>query len=189
MTSKRFDVKKLAKLNNPQRLKDVPIDFLIDKVQPTDTGTMVDIGAGTAFFSIAFLEKVECETLYCCDVSETMIEWMEENAVPANSALRPVKTEGNSIPLDDTLVGMAFMINLYHELDDHHEMLAETYRVLKPGGKVLIVDWKKEEMADGPPLTIRHRTESVEEDLEMTGFSAIGSSEQLGKHFVVWGTK
>ena len=57
MNDKKFDPKKLQKLNNPQRLMDIPPDFVWEKLHIEKPGVFVEIGAGTAFFSIAFLQK------------------------------------------------------------------------------------------------------------------------------------
>jgi len=47
------------------------------------------------------------------------------------------------------------MINLYHELEDPLKMLEESRRLLKKGGKLMIIDWKKGETPEGPPLELR----------------------------------
>lgn len=189
MNNNRFDSKKLHKLNNPERLLDIPVGFLWDLLEPTDANVLVDIGAGTAFFSIAFLKHTNCPTVYACDVSETMIDWMQENVVPDHPEIIPVKTEGETVPLEDGLAGVVFMINLYHELADPLPVLDEVFRMLKPGGKVLVVDWKKKDMAEGPPAHIRYLPHVVEEQLARTGFSAVCSTNELEKHFIVMGTK
>ena len=58
MNDKRFDPKKLHKLNNPDRLLDLPPQYIWDKLnlQLTGADTFVDIGAGTGFFSIPFAD-------------------------------------------------------------------------------------------------------------------------------------
>jgi tRNA A58 N-methylase Trm61 len=52
----RFDPKKLEKLNNPERLKIVPPQYIWKMLNLKNVRTIVDIGAGTGFFSIPFLE-------------------------------------------------------------------------------------------------------------------------------------
>lgn len=189
MNGNRFDSKKLHKLNNPKRLLDIPVDFIRELLGPTDTDVLVDIGAGTAFFSIAFLKHTGCSAVYACDVSETMIDWMLENVVPDHPEIIPVKADGETIPLEDGSAGVVFMINLHHELADPLPVLGEAFRLLKSGGKVVIVDWKKKDMAEGPPTHIRYLSHVVEEQLAKTGFNAVFSTDELEKHFIVAATK
>jgi len=51
MNEKKFDPQKLQKLNNPQRLIDIPPDFVRGKLNIETAAVLVEIGAGTAFFS------------------------------------------------------------------------------------------------------------------------------------------
>jgi ubiquinone/menaquinone biosynthesis C-methylase UbiE len=189
MNEKKFDPKKLEKLNNPERLKDIPPSYIWDKLNIEHPEILVEIGAGTAFFSIAFLRYAKASKIYACDVSEIMIGWIRENIVPNFFGIIPVKTEEYSIPLDDGMADVVFTINLHHELDNQTLTIREAHRILKPGGSVFIVDWKKEDMAEGPPLKIRCLPEEVGEQLADSGFQHVEIFAELPKHFVVIGRK
>ncbi|PLY05540.1 MAG: class I SAM-dependent methyltransferase [Desulfuromonas sp.] len=189
MDTKKFNPKKLAKLNDPQRLIDISPEFIASKLSLQAPDILVDIGAGTALFSVAFHERCKAETTYACDLSVSMIDWMTENISPQHPDIIPVKTEESAIPLADSLANLTFMINLHHELDDPTAVLNEAHRLLKPGGEIFIVDWKKEEMPQGPPVEIRFLPEQVESQLENAGFSAIRSFNDLPKDFLVIGVK
>ncbi len=189
MNDKKFDPKKLQKLNNPQRLIDIPPDFVWEKLNIEKPGVLVEIGAGTAFFSIAFLQKCKTSTLYACDLSEVMIEWMDENVSPQFPNIIPVKTEEHTVPLDDGIADLVFMISLHHELDSPPLTLIEANRILKPNGKIFIVDWKKEDMAEGPPIQIRCLPEQIKEQLVNAGFKQVAIYNEMQKHFLVVGEK
>jgi ubiquinone/menaquinone biosynthesis C-methylase UbiE len=171
MIEKKFDPKKLDRLNNPQRLIDISLDYIWDKLNLEKSDVLVEIGAGTAFFSIAFLKQAKASEIKACDLSNVMIDWIKENVVPNYPNIQPVKTEENSIPLDDGIADLVYMINLHHELDDPNKMIKESYRILKPGGKIFIVDWKKENMTQGPPTEIRYFPENVMKQLQQSKFS------------------
>lgn len=140
MHEKKFNPKKLEKLNNPQRLKDIPPDYVWDKLSMGKADTLVEIGAGTAFFSIAFQKHTEQATIYACDVSEVMVNWVKENIVQKFPRVIPVKTEEFAIPLEDGIADLVFMINLHHELENPNLTIKEAHRILKPTGRIFIVD-------------------------------------------------
>lgn len=189
MNEKKFDPKKLKKLNNPQRLKDIPPDFVWDKLNTKKANVLVEIGAGTAFFSIAFLKHAKPLKLYACDVSEVMTNWVKENVVPSFPNITPVKTGENSIPLDDGIADLVFMICLHHELDHPTLIVDEAYRILKPRGTIFIVDWKKQDMTEGPPTQIRCVPEQVKAQLVSSGFKHVTIFSELEKHFLLVGKK
>lgn len=190
MSKNRFDPKKLQKLNNPKRLLDIPVDTVWNMLNlPGKDITLVEIGAGTAFFSIAFLKQVKDGKLYACDVSETMLDWVAANIVPTHPEIIPVKTKEETVPLQDGIADLVFMITLHHELQDPAPLLRESYRLAKQGGSVLVIDWKKEDMAEGPPADIRCEPQRVEKELAAAGFRDITDNRDLEKHFIVSGRK
>lgn len=189
MNEKKFDPKKLQKLNNPQRLVDIPPDYICRKLQIDNPETLVEIGAGTAFFSTAFFDKFKPSSLYACDLSEVMVNYIKENVLLEYPHIVPVKTDENSVPLDDGIADLVFMINLHHELDNPAISAKEAYRLLKPCSQIFIVDWKQKEMTDGPPTKIRCLPETVAEQMVNAGFKNITIHNDLQKHFLVIGDK
>ncbi len=168
---------------------DIPPDFVWEKLDIDNPGVFVEIGAGTAFFSVAFLQKSKNSTIYACDLSEVMINWMKENISPKYPGIIPVKTEEHTVPLDDGIADLVFMINLHHELDSPSLTVEEANRILKTDGKIFIVDWKKEYMPEGPPAEIRCLPEQIKEQLLNAGFIQIDIYNELPKHFLVVGKK
>jgi ubiquinone/menaquinone biosynthesis C-methylase UbiE len=189
MNDKKIDPKKLQKLNNPERLIDIPPDFVWEKLELGNPGVFVEIGAGTAFFSVAFLQKSKTSTIYACDLSEVMIKWISENISPQYPNIIPVKSEESAVPLGDRIADLVFMINLHHELDKPSLTVREANRILKPEGKIFVVDWKKEDMPEGPPATIRCLPEQIQQQLLDGGFKNVNIYDDLQKHFLIVGEK
>ena len=189
MTDKKFDPRKLQKLNDPQRLIDIPPDYVWEKLNMDRPEIMVEIGAGTGFFSVAFLQKSRSSTIYACDLSDIMIDWVKENVSPQYPHVITLKTGEHSLPLDGGFADLVFMINVHHELDNPLLTLEEAYRVLKPDGRIFIVDWEKKDMPEGPPTRIRCSPEQVKEQLMTAGFKHLDIHNELQKHFLVVGGK
>lgn len=185
MNEKKFDPKKLQKLNNPDRLQDIPPEFIQEQLAGISPEVMIEIGAGTAFFSIALRGLFHPVKLYACDISQTMVDWMTENVAPGYPDIIPVKSEETGIPLPDGIAQLLFMINLHHELNEPVKSIAESYRLLQDGGELFIIDWKKQDMNDGPPQHIRYEPETVADQLQAGGFNKIRIMTDLPKHYMV----
>jgi len=185
MSEKKFDPKKLKILNNPQRLFDIPPDTIWARLNMEQADTIVDIGAGTGFFSVPFLDYTADGTIFACDTSDIMLDWMKDNVCPTHPSVIPVKVDEIAVPLEDGLADLVFMINLHHELEFPDATLKESLRLLKNKGKFFIVDWKKEEMSEGPPLHLRCSVELIKEQMTDANFDNIRIYNDLPKHSLI----
>ncbi len=185
----KFDPKKLAKLNNPDRKKNLNPDRIWKFLELVEPQVLIDIGAGTGFFAIPFLEKMKNGKIYACDISVPMLTWMEENLGEFTDQIVPLKMEEIAVPLSDKIADLVYMMNLHHELEAPEKMLHESKRLLKKGGKLMIIDWKKEEMDQGPPKSIRIEESEIVEQMKSAGFKNIAISKELPQHNFIVGTR
>lgn len=186
--NKKFNPGKLEKLNNPDRLKSIPPDYIWKKLNLSKCKTIVDIGAGTGLFSNAFSELMDNGTVYALDISSVMIDWMQNN-ISDNKNIIPMIMGESTVPLEDELSDLVLMITLHHELNEPEGLLTEAIRVLKKGGQICIIDWKKEEMPFGPSMDIRCSPEEISRQLDSSGFSSIKNDTSLDMFNIVWAKK
>ena len=188
--SRKFDPAKLAKLNDPKRLEILNPEVIWAKVDLRNPKVLVDIGAGTGFFALPFSRKLKAGKVYACDISEDMITWMENNLpMESRGVIIPLKMEESSVPLPDGIADLVYMINLHHELEDQVMVIKESLRLLKDGGKLMIIDWKKEETPEGPPLAIRVTDETIERQMLACAFTKIKKHAVLQYHNFLIGEK
>lgn len=139
--SKKFDTKKLNKLNNVERLKWINPDLVWQTLKLSNPKILIDIGAGTGIFAKEFIKKLSNGKIYACDSANVMVDWMQENLLENN--IIPFLTNENTIDLENNIADFVYMITVHHELMDPEKLLKEAYRLLKSGGKIAIIDWKK----------------------------------------------
>lgn len=183
----KFDPAKLTKLNNPERLKILPPDLIWSVLNLKTPQIIVDIGAGTGFFALAFSEKIQDGKIYACDNSDEMVQWIQENISDKN--IVPLKCSETSVNLPDETADLVYMMNVHHELLEPEKILIEVLRLLKPDGKIAIIDWKAEEMEQGPPLKIRIPENKITEQLVQAGFKDIASHNVLSLHSFITAEK
>lgn len=190
MESKKFPIEKLAKLNDPKRLIDTNPDLLWGKLKLKSPKTLIDIGAGTGVFAVEFSKKMNNGMVYACDISDAMLVWMKDNLPhKLNGIVIPTKMEESFVPLPDGIADMVYMINLHHELEEPVKIVSEAFRLLSKDGKLMIIDWKKEETPEGPPLSIRVTEEDIAADMRKGGFSSIVKHRDLKYHNFIVGEK
>ena len=125
--------------------------------------------------------------LYACDVSKDMLAWLKEHLpVEVRERIVPVLMAESLIPLESDQADLVYMTNLFHELDDPAKILAETRRLLKNGGTVMIIDWKPE-APFGPPASVRVSAETIRDHLTRAGFVDITVHADLVYHSFLTG--
>jgi SAM-dependent methyltransferase len=191
MAHLKFDLSKLERLNDPGRFETLDPDAMWMALgSPTDARTIVEIGAGTGLFSAKFALLAPSSTVYAADLEPAMVSWMRENREEvASGRLVPLLAEESHVPLGDQISDVVVMINLHHELADPLASYRDAVRLLRPGGRLLAVDWAPRETPKGPPMRVRVSTEDAEGYLERAGLTDVRSHDGLPWHWMVTGVR
>jgi arsenite methyltransferase len=72
--------------------------------------------------------------------------------------------------LADSSVDRFFICDTWHHIEHHERYLALLKRMLKPGGQVVMVDFKKTETPVGPPPEMRISRDDLVKEMELNGF-------------------
>jgi len=187
----RFDPAKLDRLNDIGRLDDLVPDLIWDAFGARASRVVVEVGAGTGMFAREFAARMaEGGVLHAVDSEPVMLRWMSDH-LPADLQDRIEVTDADAtdIPLGGGSVDLVYSVNLHHELDDPAAMLGEAARLLRSGGTVAIVDWKREPTPKGPPIEFRIGTEELVRQLRSAGFKDVVAHDVLRYHDVVTGRR
>ncbi len=179
MNDRTFHPSRAQRLEDPERLSSLPPGDAILKLQLHAGQTVADIGAGTGFFAIPFAGAVSPEgRVLAVDLQPEMLALLQEKlqrpGAPANIELLEGDAARTNVP--DAACDLAFLANLWHELDGHPAVLAEMARILKPGGRIAILDWRADIASPpGPPQDDRIPQSEVIAALERSGWSVLRS--------------
>lgn len=183
----KFNPQKLAKLNDPERVAMINPDLIWETLQLTTPRVLIDIGAGTGIFARNFAARMPDGMIYACDSSPVMAAWMQENLTEENIAA--LLSAESAVPLENEIADLVYMITVHHELTKPEQLLSEAYRLLKPGGKAALIDWRKGAVSIGPRDEIRVPEEVVAAQLQQAGFRHVCRYEVLPNHFLIVGEK
>ncbi|MEM8680700.1 MAG: class I SAM-dependent methyltransferase [Planctomycetota bacterium] len=110
------------------------------RIQPEQR--VADVGAGTGFFARLFAEQANW--VYAVDISPRFIEHNRDVAQTLGLAnLTPVLCTARSIDLPEASVDLVFVCDTYHHFEYFTDTLASIHRALRPGGRLVIIDFER----------------------------------------------
>lgn len=178
-----FDTRRAGLLDSEGRLKELRPQRLLGDVAGIAPGmTCVDLGCGTGTFSLPAVGLVgETGTVYAVDDSLEMLEHVRARELPPN--LKLVHGDAARTELADEIADVCILAFILHEVKEASRLVAEAFRLLRPEGKIVAVEWRSELDSPGPPMTIRLSRARIEELLDEAGFSAFEYAVWSANHY------
>ncbi len=146
-----------------------------------------DIGCGDGFFTILAAKKVGDQgKVYAVDVDASAIQRLKNKAEA--EGLKNITTQigmAEETVFCDKCVDFVFYSMVLHDFGDPGKVLKNAKKMLKAGGRLVDLDWKKQEMPFGPPFQIRFSEEQASNLIKKAGFQ-IDHAKAVGSyHYVV----
>ncbi|MGC4052561.1 MAG: class I SAM-dependent methyltransferase [Paludibaculum sp.] len=146
------------------------------------TETIADIGAGSGYFSRRFANHAG--KVYAVDIDKDLLALAAKDA-PAN--LSTILAEPNDPKLPAGGVDTIFLCDVLHHISGRPAYYGKLRAALKPGGRIVIVDFYKKDLPVGPPPAMKLSDDEVKKELAAAGFRLVKSHEFLPhQYFLVF---
>jgi protein-L-isoaspartate O-methyltransferase len=154
-------------LERPEREAEEKTALLIESLKFRPGETVADIGAGTGYHTRRIAKKVSPGgTVYAVEIQREMLDLLTNslsrigitNVVPV---LGTITDPNLPLPVDTIL-----LVDVYHEFDHPYEMTAAMCRALKPGGRLVFVEFRGED--EKVPIKRVHKMTEAQVKKEMS---------------------
>ena len=155
-------------LERPEREAEEKPDLLLEALKLKSGDIVADIGAGTGYYSWRMAKTVGDKGLvYAVDIQQEMLDLLASRM--AERKITNVKGVLGTITdpkLPPRSVDLILMVDVYHEFDHPFEMIQSICQALKPGGRVVFVEFRSED----PKVPIKevHKMSEVQVRKEMS---------------------
>lgn len=136
-----------AWLEREEREREERTDLLLPMLEIKSGIAVADVGAGSGYFARRLAARVgPGGAVYAVDVQPEMVRMLEALArQPGLGQIKPVQGSATAVKLAAASIDLALMVDVYHELEFPYEMLASIVQALKPGGRVVFVEYRAED--------------------------------------------
>jgi ubiquinone/menaquinone biosynthesis C-methylase UbiE len=156
-------------------------DAVIASLALSPDAKIADLGAGTGYFAVRFAAVASAGKVYAVDIEPGMVAWLGTRAKNEGLGnLVAVQGAANDPQLPEG-VDLVFMCNVFHHLADPRAYFEAVAASLRPGGRVVIVDFRKDNPADapGPPAEMRMRPEQITAHMQAAGYTLARENLEL----------
>lgn len=175
-------------LERPEREEEERTDLLMETLQIKPGEYVADVGAGSGYFSWRIAQKVgPSGRVYAEDIQQEFLDLMMANMKKrgVENIVHPVLGTTQSPALPKETLDTVLLVDVYHELDFPFEMAEGMIEALKPGGRLVLVEYRGEDPA--VPIKPLHKMTVTQVRKEFAGhpISFEDSIESLPRQHVI----
>jgi len=132
-------------------------------LKPTDS--VADIGAGSGYFARRL--ALHAARVYAVDIDEKLLA-MARTKAPAN--LETVVAAPDDPRLPPQSVDMIFFCDVLHHIENRPAYYVKLTKALKPGGRIVVIDFYKKPLPVGPPESMKLSEQEVIAEFQKADF-------------------
>ena len=161
---------------------------IIDSLEIREGMVIGDFGCGTGYFTFPLAQKVgQTGLVYALDILKDKLEVVESGAKALglnNIVVKRVNLEkvGGS-KLADASLDWIFLINMLFQNKNREVIIKEAERVLKTGGKILVVEWSDKDASFGPANDLRVTPDEILALVDQYNLSVLSELKISDFHF------
>ena len=155
-------------LERPERDTEEHTEVLVEQLMLKPGEVVADIGAGTGYFSRRLARKVGATgKVLAVDIQPEMLTLLTNSmAALGISNVVPILGSATDPKLPAASVDLVLMVDMYHEFDSPLEVMEALCRSVKPGGRVVFVEYRGEDPA--VPIKPLHKMTEMQVKREMS---------------------
>jgi ubiquinone/menaquinone biosynthesis C-methylase UbiE len=151
--------------------------------------TVADVGAGSGLFTRLFAKAVSPGgRVYAVDISKPLLDYVMQTAKQRRLGnVTAILDTADDTKLPESSVDLVYVCDTYHHFEHPQEVLASIRKALRPGGRLVIVDFERIE-GKSPKWLLEHVRAgkgTVKSEIEAAGFRFGGEKKFLRENYFI----
>lgn len=178
-------------LDRAERVREEEPDIALDALKLTPGSIVADVGAGSGYMTIRMARLVgPTGKVYANDIQPQMLDILRRRLERERiTNIEPVLGTFTDPRLPANALDLILMVDVYHEFGEPQEMLRRMREALKPTGRLVLFEYRKED----PSIPIRpdHKMSVAEAKMEVEaeGFTLATVDHRLPRQHILIFTK
>jgi ubiquinone/menaquinone biosynthesis C-methylase UbiE len=155
-------------LERPEREEEERLTKLVNLLKLKPGQSVCDLGAGSGVITLMMAARVgETGKVYAVDIQQEMLDLLADktNRLGLKQVELVLGTEKDP-KLPPESVDLLLMVDVYHEFSFPYEMILEISKAMKPGGRVVFVEYRLEDPK--VPIKLVHKMSQAQVKKEMS---------------------
>ena len=166
-------------LERPERDEEEGTDRMVEALKFREGEAVADIGCGSGYVSRKISKKVGASgRIYGVDIQPEMLALLAKRmAMFRITNVQPVRGTITDPKVPPASCDTMIMVDVYHEFDHPYEMIESMIAGLKPGGRIVFVEYRAED--PDVPIKLLHKMSEAQVKKEMTVHPQLSFAETL----------
>ena len=163
-------------------------DQIFKQIDIEEGMTIADLGCGSGFMTTKAAQIVGDEgKVWAVDVQKRALSEINSNiklhGLRNTKTLRANIEKIGSLPIEENSVDISLLVQVLHQSKLRKDIFEETKRITKLKGKIIIVEWRKEDIPMGTPMEYRVDRNQLLKEAESAGLQHIEDLEVGNHHY------
>lgn len=153
-------------LERKSRVAEERTDLLLENLPVRPDSVVVDLGAGTGYFSLPMARRATDGRVLAVDLQTEMLDIIRSRSASENlDNIEPVLATEQDPNLPANSVDLVLIVDAYHEFSHPQEVMTGVFYSLKPGGRIYLVEYRGEDPR--VPIKPLHKMTEAQARLEL----------------------
>jgi SAM-dependent methyltransferase len=174
-------------LERPEREREERTDLLVPALKLKSGDAVADIGAGTGYYTRRLAKAVGTNGLvFAVEIQPEMLDLLTNKLAGENIFnVKPVLGTITDPKLPRAAVDLILMVDVYHEFDHPFEMVAAMCQSLKPGGRIVFVEFRAEDPAVAIKTVHKMSEAQVRKEMSVHSLEWVATISKLPQQHII----